>query len=284
VGQVTVIATPAQRAIAVALAERADRPRTWPGLDRRAPPPFRLVVVGDSADLARFSRGLAPGWGAGVAFPAGRTIVVRADLPDLERTLQHELAHLVLRADVRDGLPLWFEEGYASLAAGELGRLEGLEINLAVATGKVPSFAVLDGMLRGSSASADLGYALAASAVAEIARHPAPGGLDRLLERMRGGAPFGEALESATGRSPDQFEEYWQQSLRHRYNLLNWLVAGGLWAVIGAFLGLAVVMRRRADRPRRAALDVGWRLPPPPVSPEEDTSLPDPVDRAPDMQ
>ena len=171
------MASPDHQALAVALAERAERPLEWPGLGRRAPPPFLLMLVDDSIGLARLSRGRAPGWGAGVAFPGARTIVLRADLPDLQQTLHHELGHLILRTTIHGPLPLWFDEGYASWASGELGRMEGLELNLAVASGRIPSLEELDAMLRGSATTADLAYALAASAVGELARRPPPGGL-----------------------------------------------------------------------------------------------------------
>src|SRR6266850_1706948 len=101
VGDVTVVAAAEHRVLAVALAEQAQRPVTWPGLGRRIPPPFTLILAADSAELARATRGRAPGWGAGVAFPAARTILLRADLPDLQQTLRHELAHLLLRTSIR---------------------------------------------------------------------------------------------------------------------------------------------------------------------------------------
>jgi len=52
-----------------------------------------------------------PGWGAALAFPESRTIVLRADAGDLERTLRHELAHLALHRQIRVRVPLWFDEG-----------------------------------------------------------------------------------------------------------------------------------------------------------------------------
>lgn len=269
-GQITVAASPARRSLAVALAEGAERPRLWPGLGRRAPPAFLLVLVDDSTELARLSRGRAPGWGAGVAFPGASTILLRADLPDLEQTLHHELAHLVLRTVVRGRLPLWFDEGYAAWASGELGRMEGLELNLAVASGRVPSLDELDGMLRGSASSADLAYALAASAVAEIARRPSPGGLDPLLNRLAAGEDFAPAFLEATGLTVDRFDESWQQALRRKYSFLTWLVAGGMWGLIAVSLGGLLWYRRRRDRPRRAALDHGWVLPVDTSSPAED--------------
>jgi hypothetical protein len=267
---VTVVASSAHQPLAVALAERAQRPITWPGLGRNIPPPFLLMLVDDSAALARLSRGRAPGWGAGVAFPGARTIVLRADLPDLERTLHHELGHLMLRSSVRGPLPLWFDEGYASWSSGELGRIEGLELNLAVASGRVPTLDELDGMLRGSATTADLAYALAASAVGELARRPPPGGLEPLLARLAAGEPFDSAVVAATGLSVDRFEEEWRQSLRHQYSLLTWLVAGGMWALIAFSLAGLLWYRRQRDLPRRAALDQGWVIPPDTPSPPED--------------
>jgi hypothetical protein len=38
-------------------------------------------------------------------------------------------------------------------------------------------------------------------------------------------------------------------------------VAGGAWAVVAFGVLLAGVWRRRQDRARRAALDIGWTLP-----------------------
>lgn len=264
----------------MALAERAERPLDWPGLGRRVPPPFLLVLADDSVALARLTRGRAPGWGAGVAFPGARTILLRADLPNLEQTLHHELGHLILRTVVSGRVPLWFDEGYAAWGSGELGRIEGLELNLAVASGRVPTFAELDAMLRGSAVAADLAYALAASAVAEIARRPAPGGLELLLKRLSEGEEFNTALESAIGLSPDRFEDTWRQALRRRYSLLTWLVAGGMWSVIAFSLAGLVWYRRQRDRPRRAALDQGWVVQPETMPGEADNSAePRPVDR-----
>lgn len=277
----TVVAPPGRQALGTALAERAERPLEWPGLGRRVPPPFLLVLVDDSASLSRMTRGRAPGWGAGIAIPGARTVILRADLPDIDQTLRHELAHLALRAAVPGRLPLWFDEGYASWASGEFSRLASLELNLAVASGQLPTLEELDRMLRGSAVSADLAYALAASAVAEIARRPAPGGLGPLLQRLQGREEFAAALEAATGLTVDRFEETWQSTLRRRYSLLTWLAAGGMWTLVAFSLGGLLWYRRQRDRPRREALDEGWVIPPEPP-PDEATPAPlsrPPVDR-----
>jgi hypothetical protein len=281
VGRVLVVAPAEHTALGIALAELADRPRRWPGLGWRAPPPLVLILVPDSAMLARVTAGRAPAWGAGVALPSARTVVLRTDLPDLDRTLIHELGHLVLRQATRARLPLWFDEGYAAWAAGELGRLEALQLNLAVAAGRVPTFRELDTMLRGSAGTADVGYALAASAVAHLAGLEPPAGLERLFERLEAGDDFRASLAAATGLDPDGYEEHWRRALRRRYSLLSWLVAGGFWAVVAlALIGLTW-FRRRADRPRRAALDRGWvvaedLVPPPEDSPGRDRRPVDP--------
>ncbi|HEX2218107.1 MAG TPA: hypothetical protein VHG35_04840, partial [Gemmatimonadales bacterium] len=126
---------------------------------------MRLVLVPDGRRLDSLTLGRAPRWGAAVALPSLRTIVLRADGQDLPRTLRHELAHLALHERVEVRVPLWFDEGYAGWAAGEWERLGVLELNLAVARGALPDFRALDGALRASETSADAAYALAYSAV-----------------------------------------------------------------------------------------------------------------------
>jgi hypothetical protein len=258
---VTVIAPPQRGALAVELAEAADQIRRWPGLGRVDTLPLTLVLVRDSAAMSATFRGRAPGWGAGFALPGTRTIVLRADLDDPEATLHHELAHLALHSAVHVRVPLWFDEGYAAWASGEWERLEFLRIGVALAGVTPPSFTGLDAMLRGSARSADVAYALATAAVIELVRRNPSGRLDPLLTRLAAGTDFDTAVEETTGLSPSRFEEDWQRSVRVRYNLATWLVAGGFWTLAAGGVILATWLKRRTERPRRAALDQGWIIP-----------------------
>ena len=59
------------------------------------------------------------------------------------------------------------------VAAGEWNRLDVLQLNLTVARGAVPGFFEFDRSLRATASTAQTAYALAASAVAMLARrHP----------------------------------------------------------------------------------------------------------------
>jgi hypothetical protein len=262
VGEVRVIASEGRLDAAIALAELADRPTTWPGLGQRSPGPFQLILVADSAELARATRGRAPGWGAAVAFPASRTIVLRADLPDLPRTLRHEVGHLVLRNAVRSRVPLWFDEGYATLAAGEFDRLARLEMHLSVVLRGVPTLRDLDGELRSSAVVSERAYGLAATAVGYLAERTPGGDLAPLLDRLGAGVEFEAAVTAATGREMPRIEEDWRETTRQRFRGALWVAAGGWWLVAAGAVVLAWGMRRRRERPRRAALDAGWEVPP----------------------
>jgi hypothetical protein len=256
------VAWPAQRAVAADLARLADRPTEWPGLGVRDPGPLRLIVVPDARLLDSLTAGRAPSWGAAIAVPGARTIVLRADEGELARTLRHELAHLALHEAVPVRVPLWFDEGYAAWAAGEWDRLGTLELNLTVVRGAVPTLTGLDGALRGSASSADVAYALAVSAVAELARRNPTGTLTPLLRQLEAGEDFDAAVLSTTGLTMGRFEQEWQAALRRRYTLVNWLIAGGGWLLVALLVAWQVRRRRRTDRVRRAALDEGWDVEP----------------------
>jgi hypothetical protein len=219
-------------------------------------------VVPDARRLDSLSQGRAPLWGAAVALPSARVILLRADADDIYATLRHELAHLALHQAVRVRVPLWFDEGYAAWAAGEWERLGALELNLAVVRGAVPDLRSLDGALRGSATSADAAYALAVSAVIELARRNPSGSIAPLLQRLMAGHDFEASVLETTGLTLSQFERGWQRRVRQRYSLATWLLAGGGWGVVALFAWVLVRLRRRADRARRAALDEGWELPP----------------------
>ena len=275
----TAVTWPDHRELAGGLAAVAARPVDWPGLGRAEPESLAIIVVPTRAVVDSLTGGRAPPWAVGLADPGSRIILLAADSPDIHRTLRHELAHLALHQFVRARVPLWFDEGYAGWAAGEWSRLGGLELNLAVARGAVPELRELDGTLRRSRASAGPAYALAMTAVLELARRHPAGTLDPLLERLRAGDDFENAVRSTTGLSLGEFQTAWRRSVRSRYTIATWLVAGGAWGLIGAAVVGVAVWRRRRDRPRRAALDQDWPEPP---DPEADLGEQSPVlDRTP---
>jgi hypothetical protein len=260
-GPVTVVSWPGEARLAQGLARDAAQPINWPGLGVMAPGPLTLIVAPDQSAVDSLTSGRAPAWGVGLADPDSRTILLRGDSPDLRRTLRHELAHLALHQRVHVRVPLWFDEGYAGWAAGEWDRLGGLELNLAVARGAVPRLGELDAELRRSVASVGPAYALAISAVLELGRRHPDGSLTPLLRRLAAGEEFDAAVRATTGLPLTAFEDEWRRSVRTRYTIGTWLVAGGAWALVALAVIAAGVWRRRRDRPRRAALDVGWTGP-----------------------
>jgi hypothetical protein len=189
-------------------------------------------------------------------------ILLRADGDDLYGTLRHELAHLALHQAINVRVPLWFDEGYASWGAGEWERLGALELNLAVVRGAIPSLRGLDGALRGSATTADVAYALAVSAVTELARRHPSGSIAPLLQRLSAGEDFEASVQATTGFTIPQFEREWRRTLRQRYSLATWLLAGGGWGLLALILWALLRRRRSADRVRRAALDEGWEIDP----------------------
>ncbi len=276
VGNVRVHAAAEHLAMGIALAERADQSRSWYGLGQREPGPFRLILVPDAPAMRRITRGRGPEWGAGLTLPFARTIILRLDAGDPEATLRHELAHLVLASALPGRVPLWFAEGYAVVAAGEWGRLDALRLNLAVVRGRVPTLWALDAALREDPATVRVAYALAGDAVMSLARRHPTGSLEPLLGALERRTPFEEAIRTSTGLTLDRFDEAWRKDVRHRYGVIVWLSAGGLWGVAVLWLVLARSLRRQSNRRRRAALDQGWEVPEedaPPTSPSG-TSVP----------
>lgn len=256
------VTPPRYLGLATGLGSQAEATVEFPGIPSWRADGLRIIVVPDEEAFRQASGGRLPSWGMALAVPAERIVVIRADAPDPARALTHELAHVALFDRVKARLPLWFSEGYAVVAARELGRLRALELNLAVARGAVTELRDLDAALRREGGDADAAYALAGTAAAHLLRLQPTGSYDALFDRLAAGERFDSAVVAATGYDMARFERSWRETVRRRYSVALWLIAGGWWAVAGlAVLGI-VWLRRRRDRARRAALDVGWPLPP----------------------
>jgi hypothetical protein len=259
------VAWPSQQALAVGLAQAAEGAAPFPGVGPLPERPIRLILAPTRATFDSLTGGRLPGWSEGAAFPDRSTVVLLSERPSvrLSAALRHELAHLALRARVRRPLPLWFEEGYAAVAAGEWDRLDALRLNWQVARGVELDLDELDRTLRSDQPDATTAYALATTAVLLLERWGGGRGLEPLIEHLAHDPTLDAALRDTYHLTEGDFEVRWQRDVAARYGWLGWASAVGVfWAALGLMLIWLVRLRRRRDRGRKALLDEGWALPP----------------------
>lgn len=258
-GRFTVIAYPHDAGLARSLLTRAVATDTFPGLPRPVAPAL-ISIAPDDARFREWIGAAAPEWGAAVAFPREGRIVLQgsragSDAGNPHVVLRHELAHLAIHEALGGRAPRWFDEGYASYAAGEWGREEVLATNVSLLLRGTPSLAQLDSALVGGRGGASAAYALAHRAVAELAAIDRERGLTLFFEYWKEGGSLDAAVRSAYGITLDRFEDRWQSRTRRRYGALALVADVTIFGVVILAVVLPLyISRRRRDRRRLAAM------------------------------
>jgi hypothetical protein len=253
-GRFTFVFFPQDRQLATSLAAHAIATDTFPGLPR----PTQRAIVAIAPDARRFREwaGGAPEWGSAIAFPESRRIVLQgrragSDAGDPLSVLRHELAHLALHEQLGNLPPRWFDEGYASLAAGEWGREEVLMTNLALALRGMPTLDELEASFGEGASSAQSAYALAFRAVSELNQMDSEHGLTLFMGYWKATRSLELAMRQAYGLTLADFERRWRQRTRRQYGALALVSNVTLAALLLLFvLTPLYVARRRRDRRR----------------------------------
>jgi hypothetical protein len=223
-GRFTVVHFPAEARLARSLLTEALGRDSFPGFSRPSAA-VRLMLAPDEATFRAWVGTGAPEWGAAIAFPSRQRIVMYgrdqgASSGDPRVTLRHELAHLVLHEKLGPGVPRWFDEGYASYAAGEWGREEVFATSIGLVWRGLPTLAGLDSGFYGGAERAQRSYALAHREVAELAGLDPQRGLALLFGHWEREGSFERALRRAHGMSSAEFEQYWRGRIRRQYGAL----------------------------------------------------------------
>ncbi len=253
------MAYPSEHRLARSLLDFAVQQDTFPGLPR----PTQRTTILIAPDRATFRQWIgphAPEWGAAVAFPREGRIVLQgrsagSDAGDPARTLRHELAHLALWEALGGRIPRWFDEGYASWAAGEWGREEILTTSLALVIRGAPSVEELESWFGQGPTRARNAYALSHRAVAEMAALDGERGLALFFRYWSESGSIDSALRRAYGLTLDGFDRHWGRRTQLRYGALA--VVGNLslaLALMGILVAPLFLVRRRRDKLRLAAL------------------------------
>lgn len=236
-----------------------------PGLPPQAPAFGRsisIILPRDDAHFDSITGGAIPEWGAGVADAARGVIVVpgyaggRA-ASNMQSVLRHELAHIGLQRYLAPSrIPRWFNEGYATWAAGELDVEGEWRLRLAFALRSAPPLDSLELAWPRATEDARTAYLLAASVVGYLVRASGTEGLELFLQRWQRSQDMEQALAATYGMSVDQLETYWIKDVRNRYGWLAVLVQSGVF-MAGASVLLLILfgIRRRRDRRKLALLE-----------------------------
>ena len=258
-GRFTVVYYPQDDRLARALVSSAAANDSFPWLPR--PEQRVLIAVAPDADHFRSWAGPdAPEWGAALAFPDSRRIIIQgrragSDAGDPIEVLRHELAHLALHERLGNQPPRWFDEGYASVAAREWRREDLLAANVALALKGPPNFDLIESGFFGGSFTAQSSYALSYRAVSELAALDPERGLTLFFRYWSGGATMDGAMRQAFGMTLGGFEKHFQQRTQLRYGGLALFADISIASLILMILLMPFYLARRArDRRRMAAM------------------------------
>jgi tetratricopeptide (TPR) repeat protein len=105
--------------------------------------------------------------------------------PDLARVLKHELTHSFVRQITLGHCPTWFNEGLAQLEEGSTTAAMGSQLARALASGKIPAYASLEGSFVSLPADqAILVYAKSLAALEYLRDTYGMGEVRRILRQM----------------------------------------------------------------------------------------------------
>ena len=258
-GRFTIVYFPQDDVLARALVHAAVTNDSFPWLPR----PRQRVLVAIAPDASCFRAWVgptAPEWGAAIAFPESRRIVMQgrratADAGDPLEVLRHELAHLALHERLGNAPPRWFDEGYASVAAREWRRDDVLAANVALALKGTPRFDELDDGFRGGAVAAQAAYALSYRAVTELASLDPERGLSLFFRYWADEGTLDHAVRKAFGRTLGGFEKEFQRRTSRRYGGLALFADLSVAMLVLTVLLLPFLLARRSrDRRRMRAM------------------------------
>jgi hypothetical protein len=206
----------------------------------------------------------SPHWASGLALLGEDVILIRL-LPavvggkvEVERTLAHELSHVVLHNMTgKRPLPTWFIEGLAMFQTEPWDFDRSQRLGEAIQLDKVLPLDTFAHGFPPDHHTAQLAYAESAHFLYWLNAQYGRGTIRDLLARLHQGEPFADAFEAATGEPFWVIEGRWRAGLTVQDAWLSVLLEGGV--VLVSLVGLALLMlyarrRRLAEVARMEAM------------------------------
>jgi acylphosphatase len=229
--------------------------RTQTDLLLQAPASIRIFIYPSQDDLQAGLSLAGRTWAGGEADPELGAILTAATTgPEgflsLERTLPHEITHLLLYERFRGryaNLPTWLNEGLATLEEPSPSPQYRLALDDARRRDEILPIESLCSAFPTAGSDALLAYAESVSLVRYIRDVYGQGAIAALLDAYQEGASCGGGIQRVLRRSPSQVQAEWEaQALSSAPPpVWPWLAVGGVaLAALGAFAGWSFTRAR----------------------------------------
>ena len=215
-----------------------------------------VKVLPESESFRRAQPGSHIDWAAGIAYTEKDLILLRLDdgqMLNLVETFEHEVSHIALLNAVPGRPPQWFIEGLAILQAKQdlISRFEAAAG--AALHGNLIAFSDLHRGFPGSASGRRLAYAQSGLFLHFLqGRLGGPEGLREVITRMVDGASIHAAVLAVSGRSLDDLEADWRDTLA---GVRPWIISlrdsWWLWTGMAFLFLFAVFVKTRRIRRRK---------------------------------
>lgn len=235
-------------------------PRLRAVIPVEAPDPLNIYMYPSESDLRAALRLTGREWIGSHARPELGVVLVpapdkQAAIGELERTLPHELSHLLLFqavGDAHDEVPRWFDEGLAtSLETADVVVREEL-LRESIASGISIPFAELCRAFPEDGGQFSLAYAQSASLIEYIEAEYGSQALTDMVRALADGANCQSLTPRVLGISLDDLEDDWRQRQEPESFVVRIWRQGGvilLFALVFSLLvALLVVRPQRRSR------------------------------------
>ncbi len=216
---------------------------------------FDLYIYPSSADLRAALRITGRDWVGAHAHPELGVLLVtavnnRTAASDLRQSIPHEMVHLYLYQVLGvnyDNLPVWFNEGLASLVEPNPNPNYALVLETAVANHSTIPFAHLCERFPQAEDQAVLAYAQSLSLLEFVQDRYGNSGIQQLIAAYANGGDCDSGVEQALGISMVKLEQAWIQSQQVRSPVTQFFLENGVWLImlVGGFVIMGLVILKR---------------------------------------
>ncbi len=218
--------------------------------------PFSVYITSNMDDFREKSKGPIPEWGIAVAkLNPDRAILKSPGIANISFTrmkevIIHELNHIYMfRIPNYYTIPSWFKEGMAMRSSNEFSLLHKIEISNSYWKKQTLPLQRLRNFNTYSKGRVKLVYGESAAAVEALEYYYGEDILISILNKMRLGSDFQQALESASGEELLDFQIKFELYLENNFNWVFLLRASKyIFVILPIILILGFIYHRRRGK------------------------------------